>query len=254
MKFINKRYITIGILTLSVGVLAACAAAKTWWDSTTTVQGKVVTFILNPQGKIDGAVLDTGDQVRFGAETGEIAARQIKIGDALSATGRAGEKSDYGRELRAESLQIGDQTITVLNSKPKPPRDGERKPRHDDDKMPPAPDTADAPQSNVAPPATADANAPAPNPASPPAPIPMQTASVSGQAQIVLVGAKGEPRGLILSTGEQIDLPREVIETGLTFNQGTQISVEGEAAKSDFGTFIHPTRLTVGNQTFSFNR
>jgi len=32
------------------------------------------------------------------------------------------------------------------------------------------------------------------------------------------------------------------------------VNVEGEAAKSDFGTFIKPTKLTIGDRTFSFNR
>lgn len=256
MKFINKKYITIGILTLLIGVLAAFAANKTWWNQSSSAQGTVVAFILSPEGKTDGAVLDTGDQIHFGAETGAIISRQIKIGDAMTATGHAGTKSDYGRELRAETVQIGDQTITVVNSKPKPPR-GERKPgpredkdrrkpRPGDDKMPPAPQDADAPK-----PEDFDAT---PSALSQSPVAPRQTASASGQVRFVLVGGRGEARGLILSGGEQIALPKEVNDAGLSFSQDTQISVEGEAAKSDAGTFIRPTRLSIGNQTFSFNR
>lgn len=262
MKFINKKSIAIGIITLALGVLAACATATTrgWFDSSTSVEGTIIAFILNPEGKPDGAVLDTGDQVHFGAETGAILVQQIKIGDRLAATGHAGTKSDYGREVRAETLQIGDQTITVLHSKP--PRDGDKpkpgdkrrpKPRPGDDKMPPppaAPDDANAPKPD-------DATAPKPESNQPlqVAPIPAQTASASGNVRFVLVGGRGEARGLILSTGEQIALPKEVADNSdLKFNQDTQASAEGEAAKTEFGTFIRPTRLTVGNQTFSFNR
>lgn len=256
MKFINKKSITVGIITLFVGVLAACGAAGLI-NQSATVEGNVVAFILNPEGKTDGVILETGDQINFGAETGEIVAGQIKIGDRLTASGRAGTKSDYGRELRAETVQIGDQTITVVNAKPKKPRDGdkpkpphgEHKPRPGDDKMPPP-----APQDASQPP-TDDANQPKSESSQPLLmPIPAQTASASGNVRFVLVGAKGEPRGLILSGGEQINLPKEVNDADLTLASDTQISVEGAAATSGAGTFIRPTRLSIGNQTFSFNR
>ena len=38
----------------------------------------------------------------------------------LSVTGRAGSKSDYGREFHAKTLQIGGNTINVMHSKAKP--------------------------------------------------------------------------------------------------------------------------------------
>lgn len=242
MKIFSKSNITVSLVALVIGVFAVVGIAKVFRQSTANVSGTITAFILNPEGKVDGAILDTGDQVNFGMETGAIVSEQAKVGDAISATGHAGTKSDYGRELRAETVQIGDQTITVLHSKPKPLRDERRpKPRPRDDKMPPAPRDANAPKPG-------DVNAP------PVVPIPMQTATASGQVRFVLVGGRGEARGLILSSGEQIALPKEVNDANLTFNQETQISVEGESAQSNFGKFIHPIRLTVGNQTFSFNR
>lgn len=246
MKIFSKSNITVGLITLVIGVFAVVGIAKVFRQSTASVSGTITAFILNPEGKVDGVILDTGDQLNFGMETGVIVSEKVKIGDAISATGHTGTKSDYGRELQAETLQIGDQTITVLHSKPKSPRDERRpKPRPGDDKMPPA----NAPkQDDVNAPKLSDVNFP------PVAPIPMQTTTANGQIRFVLVGGRGEARGLILSSGEQIALPKEVNDAGLTFNQETQISVEGESAQSDFGKFIHPTRLTIENQTFSFNR
>lgn len=264
MQFINKKSIAIGIITLVLGVLAACAVTATtrgWFDSSTSVEGTIAAFILNPEGKTDGAILDTGDQVHFGAETGALISGQIKVGDRLKVTGHAGTKSDYGREIRAESLQIGDQTITVLHSQPEPRGDKGGKPRPADDRKgpkPPRPGDDRQPRTGddkMPPPVLDDANAPKPEMNQPPtAPIPAPTASASGQIRFVLVGGRGEARGLILSTGEQIALPKEVNDANLTFVQDTQVSAEGEAAKTDAGTFIHPTRLSIGNQTFSFNR
>lgn len=243
MKIFSKSNITVSLIALVIGVFAVVGIAKVFHQSTTSVSGTVTAFILNPEGKVNGAILNTGDQINFGMETGAIVSEQVKIGDAISATGHAGTKSDYGRELRAETLQIGDRIITVLHSKPKPPRDERRpKPRPDDSRMPP--------------PAPKDADEPKPGEVSAPpvAPVPMQPATANGQIRFVLVGGRGEARGLILSGGEQIALPKEVNDANLTFNQEMQISVEGESAQSDFGKFIHPTRLTIENQTFSFNR
>lgn len=253
-KFLNGRNLVIGIITLAFGVLVAVGISKVWTFQT-TVSGNVASFILNREGKPDGAILDTGDQIKFGAQTGELVASQIKIGDALSASGRAGSSTNYGRELQAKTLQIGDQTITVVGGA-KPPRDDKRKgdkprpPRPPKDGDAPRPEPKGAPQPEAG-------NAPQPeinNGEMPPAPTPKETAKVASNVKFVLVGAEGEARGLILADGTQIDLPKEVKDAELTFSDATQVAVEGEVSKGDFGAFIKPNVLTIDNQTFSFNR
>ena len=265
MKLFYKRNVAVGIIALALGVFAVLATAKTFGQSQTTVTGNITAFVLNPEGKPDGAVLDTGDQVRFGAETGALVAGQIKIGDQITVAGHAGSKSDYGRELRAETVQFNGQTINVIHAKPKPPRGenkgdkpkspkGERRaPRPEDEKMPPTENG----EASVSPPAAIDANAPnnADAPVAPPViPAPRETLTANGTVKTVLVGGKGEARGLILSDGTQIALPKEVADKNLTFNEQTSVAVEGEAAKSEFGIFVRPVRLSIGDQTFSFNR
>lgn len=262
-NFLKGRNLVIGIITLIIGVVAVVGIAKVWAAQDTTVSGNVVSFILNPEGKIDGAILSTGDQVKFGAQTGELIAAQVKIGDALSATGHAGSSSNYGRELRAESLQIGDETITVVNAKPRPgdrdgkkgprppkgerphpPRDGkpelrngERpKPRDEQMNEQPAPNTENQPEANL-----------------PPAPE-KEMAKTNSTVKFILVGGRGEVRGLILADGTQIDLPKEVKDAGISFSEATAVNVEGEISKGQVGNFIRPAILTIDNQTFSFNR
>ncbi len=249
MKLFNQRNIAVGIIALVIGVVAVFGLTKTFSQSTASVTGNVAAFILNPEGKVDGAILDTGDQVHFGAETGAIVVGQIKIGDALTVTGRAGDKSDYGRELRAETLQINGQTINVIRSKPtrkgkdgKGPKGKKPQPRGDKPEAAPQPPNAENPNSGMS-----------ENVAALPV-APRETATANGSVRFVLVGGHGEAWGLILSDGTQVKLPKEVHDANLTFNEQTSVSVEGEAAKSDFGTFIKPTRLTIGDQTFSFNR
>lgn len=266
-NILNGKNLTIGIITLIIGVVAVFGIARVWAFQSTTVSGNVASFILNPEGKIDGAVLDSGDQVKFGAQTGELVASQIKVGDALSATGDAGSKSDYGRELRAESLQIGDQTITVVNAKPGPDRDGKKGPRPPKGERPrpphegkPEPRDGERPEPRdaqmnemPAPPAPDAANQPKAD-VPPPAPVEKETAKASSNVKFVLVGGKGEARGLILADGTQIDLPKEVKDAGITFSQATAVDVEGEISKGQSGNFIRPAVLKIDNQTFSFNR
>lgn len=255
-KFLNGRNIAIGIITLALGVLVAVGIGKAFVFRTTSVSGNIVSFVLNPEGKVDGAILDTGDQIKFGEQTGELVASQIKIGDALSASGDAGSSTDYGRELRAKTLQIGEQTITVASGAPRPPKHD--KPRGDRPHPPRPPKDGDAPRPELRDAPKPEAgNAPQPemnNGEAPPAPTSKETAKATSNVKFVLVGGKGEARGLILADGTQIDLPKEVKDAELTFSDATQIAVEGEISRGSFGAFIKPNVLTIDNQTFSFNR
>ena len=85
-------------------------------------------------------------------------------------------------------------------------------------------------------------------------PAPKETAKAASSVKYVLVGGKGEARGLILADGTQIDLPKEVKDAELIFSAATRVAVEGEISRSAFGAFIKPNALTIDNQTFSFNR
>jgi hypothetical protein len=246
-KFLNGRNIAIGIITLVIGVFVVVGIGKVWAGQTTTVSGNVVSFILNPEGKVDGAILDTGDQVKFGAQTGELVASNIQIGGALSATGHAGTKSNYGREIHAQTLQIGEQTINVIGGKghkgdkgdkgkrPHPPKKDEKGERGDrNERREPKPEMNDGEVSSAS---TAK-----------------ETVKVASKVKFVIVDRKGEARGLILADGTNINLPKEAEDAKLTFDETTSIAVEGEVAKGSFGSFVKPNVLTINNQTFSFNR
>lgn len=247
-KIFNGRNVIIAVITLTIGVLAAFGAAKMFYGGTTSVTGNVVAFILNPEGRVDGAILDTGDQVKFGAETGEVVTANLPIGAPLTATGHAGTSSNFGRELHAQTLQIGDQTITIAAGKPKGPKDGPKGPK--DDK--PGKDKPRPPRDGDKPlPPNAETNAEnAPESNRPSAEI----TKVSGTVKHILVNREGKARGVILASGEQLNLGKEVEDANLTINANTVVSAEGETAKSQFGTFVKPKVLTIGNRTFTFNR
>ena len=234
-RFLKGKNIVIGIITLVIGVVAVIGIARAWSFQTTTVSGNVVTFIINPEGKVDGVILDTVDQVNFGAQTGEIVAGQVKIGEALGATGFAGSSSPQGREFKAKTLQIGNQTITVVGGKPHPEKGNK-------DKRPHPPKRGERPESKDE---MSGENADS---------APKEITKTNSNVHFVLIGRHGEMRGLILADGTQIPLPKEVKDAEITFSEATNITVEGEISKSAYGNFIKPTTLTIDNQTFSFNR
>lgn len=243
-KIFNSRNIAIAVITLAIGVFAACGVANTYFGET-TVTGNVVSFILNQEGRVDGAILDTGDQVKFGAETGEVVTTNVQIGAPLTATGNAGTSSNYGREFHAESLQIGDQTITIAG-KPKGPKGPKGDKPHPPKGERPAPPNGERPlppNAEMNPETAPQANLPQP-----------ETTTVNGTVKFVLVNKDGNPRGLILASGEQMNLGKEVEKAELGFDTNTAVNVTGEIAKSQFGTFIRPNVLTIDNQTFTFNR
>ncbi len=255
MKLFYKRNLAVGIIALVIGVFAVFGISQTLRQSTEKVTGNITAFVLNSEGKVDGAILDTGDQVSFGAETGAIVTQQLKLGDQLSVTGRAGDKSVYGREFHAETLQIGENTITVVRAKLKPhgkgKDTGDKKPKGK--KPAPRDEKPEASQPNVENP-IGDVRRENVPPIVQPQFAPRETMTANGTVRFVLVGKRGEAKNLILSDGTQFKLPKEVHDANLTFNEQTSVSVEGEAAKSDFGTFIKLTKLTIGDRIFSFNR
>lgn len=243
-KIFNGRNIAIALVTLAIGTLAAFGMTKMFFGET-TVSGNVAAFILNPEGRVDGAILDTGDQVKFGAETGAVVTANLQIGSPLTATGKPGTSSNYGREFHAETLQIGDRTITIAG-KPKGPKGDKPHPPHPPKGDRPAPRDGEKPL-----PPNAEINSENAPEANLPQP---ETGTINGTVKFVLVNKDGNPRGLILAGGEQLNLGKEVVDAELSFDTNTGVNAEGEIAKSQFGTFIRPKVLTIGNRTFTFNR
>ncbi|HRH44852.1 MAG TPA: helix-turn-helix domain-containing protein [Pyrinomonadaceae bacterium] len=85
-RFLKGKNIVIGIITLVIGVAAVIGIARVWSLQTTTINGNVVSFIINPEGKVDGVILDSGDQVNFGTQTGgnrSETARKLEINRRL---------------------------------------------------------------------------------------------------------------------------------------------------------------------------
>ncbi|MER3429160.1 MAG: hypothetical protein C4334_13920 [Pyrinomonas sp.] len=223
----KSKYAIAFLIVFGFGVLLAWGAQRLWQQATTT-QGQIVAFILDPAGRVEGVALDNGDQVRFGAQTGEFVSSRVKVGDRLTATGRAGTRSGYGREVRATTLQVADQRVEIVPSGPQRPKGPKHGPV-----PPPVPGAG-----MILPEGSALE----------------EKATAQGTIKLVLVDGHGQARGLILSDGTQVALPRAVADAGVTLDAQTPVIVEGRAMKSDFGVRVEPARLTIGQRTFSFDR
>lgn len=258
MKYFEKKNYATVIITFVIGIVAVGAiyglanlfdwqspvnasTFSSWSDQ--TINGKGSKFLLDDQGKVNGLLLDSGDQLHFSPETGLAIAAVVKVGDDISATGDAGTQSNYGRAFHAKQLTANGQTFTEIKE-PKKPHGERPKPKHGERPMPPNGETPPTPPIEGNPPI---------------APLPsanQETFNTSGAIETFLVGMKGEINGLILAGGEQIRFSPKVGEqiTAAGVSADSQVSVTGFGVKNEYGTVIRPNSLTIGNQTFTLGR
>jgi hypothetical protein len=258
MSLLSKRNLLVGIATfiIGIGAFAAIWGMPRFLMRSATINGQVTAYLLDDRGAVNGLLLASGDQLHFSPQTGEAVATQIKVGDEVTATGRAGSKSSYGREVRVGQISANGRTIIAAESGPKPPREprDKRGPKGPGDRSAPPDARAQGKakiESNVAPGGDADAdkteNAP---------PAPPETFKATGTIKTHLVNGHGDVDGLILSSGEQVRFSPKVGELVIAAEQGadTQVSIEGAGVINERGTIIRPAQITVGNQTIALGR
>lgn len=268
MSIFRKRNLLIAMATLVV-IAGACAAiwgVPKLMRRSTTVTSQVTTYLLDNRGEVNGLLLASGDQLRFSPQTGAVVAAQIKIGDQVTATGHAGTKTSYGREVRVEKISADGRTIIEAESGPPRPHGPKDKPsprgwensedrdeRSNDARGPrEAQSETKGPNNTATNEPNRDASAkalPAPSPAP-------EVFKASGTIGTHLVNGHGDVDGIILSGAEQVRFSPKVGKLILAAEQGatTQVSVEGEGVRNERGIVIRPTQITVGNQTIALKR
>ncbi|OLE53216.1 MAG: hypothetical protein AUG51_14075 [Acidobacteria bacterium 13_1_20CM_3_53_8] len=255
MSLFSKRNLLVGIIAFIIGsgAYAAIWGMPGFLTRSATVKSQVAAYLLDDRSAVNGLLLTSGDQLHFSPQTGEAVAAQIKVGDEVTATGHAGTKSNYGRELRVEQISANGRTITEAEHGPKhPPEPHDRRgPKAADER--PAPPDAHAQsearmETNVAPSSDADANQ---TQTTQP-----ETFKASGTIQTHLVNGHGDVDGLILSSGEQMRFSPKVGKLVVAAEQGadTLVSVEGAVVRGRSGTIVRPSLITVGNQTIALGR
>jgi len=226
-----------------------------------SIKSQVSSYLLDDRGAVSGLLLASGDQIHFGAETGNVVASRIKPGDEVTVTGHAGKQTGYGREVKVEQISFNGQTITAVHPGPKGPH-GERNHRGPKERKEQFDPLTDFPASKAD---VAPASAPPVDPNAQPAtssvtvvtqpPVP-EPFKATGTIRTHLVNGPGDVDGLILFSGEQIRLSPKVGKLVIAAEQGTatQVSVEGSGVRNERGVVIRPTIITVGNQTITLDQ
>lgn len=258
MSLFRKRNLLVGISTFIIGVLifAAVWGMPRFLTPSATIKSQVAAYLLDERGAVNGLLLANGDQLHFSTQTGEAVAAQIKVGDEVTATGRAGAKSSYGREVRVAQISANGRTIIEAGSGPKHPnKAGERrKPGSHGDR--PAPPAARAQgkaktESGVA--SGGDTGAEKTENEQPATP---ETFKATGTIKAHLVNGRGDVNGLILSSGEQVLFSPKVGALVIAAEQqsDTPVNVEGAGVRTERGTVIRPSQITIGAQTITLGR
>jgi hypothetical protein len=255
MSLFRKRNLLVGISTFIIGLAAYVAiwGMPKFLTRGATVKSQVTAYLLDDSGVVGGLLLASGDQLHFSPQTGEVVAAQIKVGDEITATGHAGSKSNYGRELRVEQISANGRTIVEAEPGPKhppDPRDGHGTKAPGDRPAPPAQAEAKS-DSNVAPSSDANANKTESVQSATP-----ETFKANGTIQAHLVNGHGDVDGLILSSGEQVRFSPKIGKLVVAAEQGanTSVSIEGTGVRNERSTVIRPSLITVGNQTIAVGR
>jgi hypothetical protein len=253
MSLFSKRNLLVGITTFIIGIatFAAIWGTPKFLKRSSTVKSQVTAYLLDERGAVDGLLLASGDQLHFNPQTGEAVAAQIKIGDEVSATGRAGTGSNYGREVRVEQITANGRTIIEAKAGPKRKHE-RREPKGPEARPAPVDASAQAksePGSAPDGPANADKTENA-------RPAPPEIFKAGGTIKAHLVNGQGEVVGLILSGGEQMRFSPKVGELLIAAGQNaeTPLSVEGTVLRSQYGTLIRPALVTVGDRTITLGR
>jgi hypothetical protein len=254
MSLFSKRNLLVAASTfiIGIGAFAAIWVVPKFFARHTTVKSQVTGYLLNDRGAVNGLLLASGDQLHFSPQTGQAVVAQIKVGDEVTATGRAGSQSTYGREVRVKQISANGRTIVDAGRERSESHESgdERGPKGSGDR----PTASDAPaQGAKAEPNVArgnDANAKQSETAPLASP---EIFKATGTIRTHIVNGRGDVDGLIMSSGEQVRFSPKMgrLIVAAEKGAGTQVTIEGKGLHNERGTVISPAQITVGNQTIA---
>jgi hypothetical protein len=269
----RPHVIFAAVVAIALGATLTRTRAVQEWYETVHADGKIAAYLLDDRAAVTGLLLDGGQQIRTGPRLGEAIASRVKKGDVVSVVGRGGRATSFGQYIDAHAVTINGQTVTFagesegprgeprhpgrggLATTPAGARDGRggRPAPAGRESMPGAPPRPESdarfgpdPRDAPLPPERGDqAGPPEPRPAS------ARPQTVHGTLNTFLVGPRGEVRGLILATGEQVRFPPRVGETvaAQTGALHPEVTVLGEVVRSEYGIIVRAAQLTVGSNT-----
>jgi hypothetical protein len=255
MSIFRKRNVLVGAAAfiIGIGAFAAIWGVPRFFARKATVKSQVTGYLLDDRGEVNGLLLASGDQLHFSPQTGVAVASQIKVGDEVTATGHAGSKSKFGREMRIAQISANGRTIVEGGPERHGPREsGDRRGpwRPGDRQTSPEPAARDEESTRPGRAPLFEGNigqtGEAPSASS-------ETVKATGTIRTHLVNRRGDVDGLVLSGGDQVRFSPRVGTLIVAAEQGadTPVTIEGKAMRNEKGTVINPEQVTVGNQTIA---
>lgn len=127
-----KIWLVLALMTVVIGAGTQAIAkprrerstvAEVGQSSTygTNFTGTVKRYLLNPQGVVDGLLLDNGLEVRFAPHLTDSIVATVKMGDRITVTGNPGVPSNFGQEVQAYSITNTHTQRTVIDQPPADP-------------------------------------------------------------------------------------------------------------------------------------
>ncbi|MBW4594459.1 MAG: hypothetical protein KME46_16505 [Brasilonema angustatum HA4187-MV1] len=88
-------------------------------NDATTLTGKIQQYLLNPEGRVDGLLLNNKVQVKIPPHLNRNLVAQISLGTDISVTGKTGVSTPFGQEIKANEI-TNRQTQQTIANKPTP--------------------------------------------------------------------------------------------------------------------------------------
>ncbi|MBV8886503.1 MAG: hypothetical protein JO235_21255 [Chroococcidiopsidaceae cyanobacterium CP_BM_RX_35] len=194
------------------------------YTDATSFSGEVETYLLNPEGLVDGLLLSNGLQVKFPPHLTHTLVTTVQPGNSVTVVGDPGTPSNLGQEIHAFSITNtstqGFAGAVSGNSRAQAQRT-----------------VVDQP------------------PAYPP-PLPpsnYSNLSVAGTVQHWIVGHRGEIRGVILSSKAQVRFPPHVGDQLFNIAKaGDSIQAQGFGTNTSYGPVLEATSITVNGQPVNY--
>jgi hypothetical protein len=179
----------------------------------TTVTGRVARWLVNPNGEVDGLLLEDGTQVAFPPHLSASLVEAVKAKDAVEITGRRAENAKVVRASMIKNTATG----RSVSGEPREPRDAGIPPA-----QPPQPRAAGA----------------------------LTAMNASGRIDTLLYTGRGDVNGALLQDGTVVRFPpHAVAQMADTLKPGAALYARGYGTRSAQGSALEATAIGANAET-----
>ena len=223
---IYKKRMGLAFTVIAIGAVGYLGSTAYSSASTTEVTGKVQKFVLNPEGDVDGFLLDKGPQIHFPPHMSKQLLAVVSANDEVKIKGH----EESSKVFKAETIENLATKKSVVESAPQPPKD--------------RPEPPPGPGGSIAGPGGPDGMLPPPPPGHGPREG-LSQLTAEGKIANQLFGRRNEVNGVILANGTIIRFgPRLASDSKAKFDVGQNLRVTGFGTKNAIGESIEAAEVS----------